>query len=142
MTSNDLMLFFYEQHQVDFDCRWTDARVSPGPRADQLYTMLNPHDEPYVLVCNIESSFNHYTLNIANTGPKKIIEVRPLTNNIFDWAKLVVRATEIHTIDTSFVHFVESELFGRELMPLYFHLARVSNTEFTRRLPWNVIHYR
>jgi len=134
--------FFYEQHQVDFWRRWTDARVSPGPRADELYAMLNPGNEPYVLVCNRESSFNQYTLKIANTGPKKIIEVGPLTNNIYDWAKLVAGASEIHTIDTAFAHFVESELFGQELMPLYYHLARISNTEFTRRLPWHVIHYR
>ena len=68
--------------------------------------------------------------------------MEPLTNNIFDWTKLVLHADEIHTIDTAFVHFVESTLYQKEAPALYYHLARQSPTEFTRRLPWQVITYR
>ena len=134
--------FFYEQHQVDFDQRWSNARVPPGPQSEALYQMLNPNNEPYFLVCNSESGPSQYELQIANPEKIKIIKVGPVTNNIFDWATLVAGATEIHTIDTSFAHFVESEMYGRHLMPLYYHLARISNTEFTRRLPWRLVHYR
>ena len=104
--------------------------------------MLNPNNEPYFLVCNSESGPSRYELQIANPENINIIEVGPVTNNIFDWATLVAGATEIHTIDTSFAHFAESELYGRDPMPLYYHLARISNTEFTRRLPWRLVHYR
>jgi hypothetical protein len=134
--------FFYEQHQVDFDQRWSNARVPPGPQSEELYQMFNPKNEPYFLVCNSESGPSQYELQIANPENIKIIKMGPVTNNIFDWSKLVAGATEIHTIDTSFAHFVESEMYGRHLMPLYYHLARISNTEFTRRLPWRLVHYR
>ena len=134
--------FFYEQHQVAFERRWDNARVPAGPQSEGLYQMLNPKNEPYLLVCKNESSPSEYQLKIANPENIKVIEVGPVTNNIFDWSKLVAGATEIHTIDTSFAHFVESELYGRDVMPLYYHLARISNTEFTRRLPWQLIHYR
>ena len=134
--------FFYEQHLVDFDQRWSNARVPPGPQSEELYQMLNPKNEPYLLVCNSESGPGQYELQIANPENIKIIKIGPVTNNIFDWSKLVAGATEIHTIDTSFAHFVESEMYGRDPMSLYYHLARISNTEFTRRLPWRLVHYR
>jgi hypothetical protein len=82
-----------------------------------------------------------YDLRIANPQNKKIIEVSSLTNNIFDWTKLTLEADEIHTIDTAFVHFVESLLYQRPSPILFYHLARKSPTEFTRRLPWQVITY-
>jgi len=134
--------FFYEQHQVPFDRRWSNARVPAGPQSEELYQMLNPNNEPYFLVCNSESGPSQYQLKIANPDNIKMIEVRPITNNIFDWSKLVAGATEIHTIDTAFAHFVESALYGCEPMPIYYHLARISNTEFSRRLPWRLVHYR
>jgi hypothetical protein len=134
--------FFYDQHRVPFDLRWSNAHVPAGPKSEQLYQMLNPKNEPYFLVCNSDSGSSRYQLKIDNPGNIKVIEVQPLTNNIFDWSKLVACATQIHTIDTSFVHFVESELYGHALMPLHYHLARISNTEFTRRLPWRLVHYR
>jgi hypothetical protein len=134
--------FFYEQHQVGFDRRWSNERVPAGPQSEELYKILNPKNEPYLLVCNNESGSIQYQLQITNPENIKIIEVQPITNNVFDWSKMVACATQIHTIDTSFVHFVESELYGRDVMPLYYHLARNSNTEFTRRLPWRLVHYR
>jgi len=133
--------YFYEQHQIDFQLRWTNAKINPGLLSDILYGQCNPLNEPYVLVCNQESGLVQYDLNIENPKNKKIIKVGPLTNNIFDWAKLVLQADEIHTIDTAFVHFVESTLYQKQVPQLYYHLARKSPTEFTRRLPWQVIQY-
>jgi hypothetical protein len=137
--------YFYDQHQIPFEQRWLDCEVSPGPQSDALYEALNPTREPYLLVCNQESTNIFYDLRINNPENKKIIWVRPETNNIFDWMKLALQADEIHSIDTSFVHFMES-LFHQEdyrqlTKPFYYHLARKSNTEFTRRLPWKVIYY-
>lgn len=75
--------FFYEQHQVDFNQRWSNARVAPGPQSEALYKMLNPNNEPYFLVCNSESGPCRYELQIANPENINIIEVGPVTNNIF-----------------------------------------------------------
>ena len=134
--------YFYEQHQIDFELRWTNAQTNPGPLSDALYEQCNPSNEPYILVCNQESGFVQYDLKIANPKNKKLIKVGPLSNNIFDWTKLVLQADEIHTIDTAFVHFVESTLYQKEVCQLYYHLARKSPTEFTRRLPWKIVQYR
>lgn len=133
--------FFYEQHGVDFNLRWSDAKTPAGPRSQQLLESLNPKCEPYILVCNEESGHLSYELRINNPQGKKIIYVKPLTHNIFDWTLLALHANEIHTIDTAFVHFIESLFYQRNAPPLFYHLARQSATEFTRRLPWQVINY-
>lgn len=134
--------YFYEQHQIDFELRWANAKSSPGLLSNVLYDQCNPLNEAYILICDEESGLVKYDLKVFNLQNKKIIKVGPLTNNIFDWTKLVFHADEIHTIDTAFVHFVESTLYQRKVPQLYYHLARKSPTEFTRRLPWHVVQYQ
>jgi hypothetical protein len=133
--------FFYEQHQVSFDLRWENGDVPWGPKSRALFEQLNPENKPYILICNRESGQLNYALNIANPHNKLAIEVQALTNNIFDWAELIQRAYEIHTIDTAFVHALESLLYKKDHPPLYFHRTRKSPTEFTRRLPWYEVIY-
>jgi ADP-heptose:LPS heptosyltransferase len=133
--------FFYEQHQVNFDLRWEHGDVPPGPKTKELFEQLNPDHQPYILICNRESGHERYTLNFANPHNKLVIEVQALTNNIFDWVELIQRSDEIHTIDTAFIHVLESTLYKKEHPPLYFHRTRKSPTEFTRRLPWHEVIY-
>lgn len=133
--------FFYEQHQVNFNLRWSDGGVPPGPKSTDLFKQLNPDNKPYILVCRRESGLVNYALNIANPQNNMVIEVEALTNNIFDWAELILGADEIHTIDTAFVHVVESIFYGEVHPPLYYHIARKSLTDFTRKLTWNTVAY-
>jgi hypothetical protein len=107
-----------------------------------LYEKLNPLHEPYILVCSDGSAGTRCRLNIENVGDIKVIQVSPQTNNLYDWTKLVLFADEIHTIDTAFAHLVESVLYPITQKPtLYYHLARKTPGEFTRKLPWNYINY-
>ncbi len=133
--------FYYAQHQIPFESRWSLANVPSGPRADILFKQLNPNNEPYILVNATQSGNNKYNLRMNNPGQKKVIEVFPATKNIYDWTTLVLNADEIHTIDTSFVHFVENIYALGSRPGLFYHLARISKTEFTRRLPWQSIEY-
>jgi len=137
--------YFYQQHQVPFEDRWQNAAVPAGLQSEALFEQLNPNHEPYILVANRESTTLEHALKISNSGGKKIIYMHPATNNIFDWTKLALLADEIHSIDTSFAHFVEG-LFYQDsskpfLKPFYFHLARQSETQFTRLLPWQEVRY-
>lgn len=127
---------FYRQHQVPFEERWNNCTVSPGPLADFLYEQLNPNDEPYILVCKTDSGGMNYELPNPNQNGTKVIEVYPATKNIYDWSKLVLNATQIHTIDTAFIHLVENILTPTVNKPLYFYRLRKSDTDFSTRLPW------
>ena len=137
--------YFYQQNQVPFEQRWQSAAVPAGLQSEALFEQLNPNHEPYILVANHESTSTCHDLKIPNLGNKKVIYLHPATNNIFDWTKLALLADEIHAIDSSFVHFLEG-LFYQDssrsfLKPFYFHLARQTQTQFTRLLPWEEVHY-
>lgn len=133
--------FFYQQHQVPFELHWSNSDVLPGPRSESLYEELNPLNEKFILICNVGSGGCRYNLKIDNPENKKIISVFPATNNIFDWTKLALLADEILTIDTSFVHFIESLFYRHSHKSFYYHRARKSFGEFSRRLPWQIVNY-
>lgn len=132
---------FYQQHQVPFERRWSSVIVPSGLLSDELYRQLNPHDNPYILICNTDSSGITYTFKGLHFPGMMIIEVSPVTANIYDWVALTKKASQIHTIDTAFIHFVENVLDQNSEVKLYFHRVRKSPTEFTRRLPWKIVEY-
>jgi len=134
-------LSFYDQHQVPFHYRWELSDTPAGPRSEDLLRQLNPKKQKFLLICRKDSSSELHNLNLASASNLLTIEVTPITNNIFDWAHLVLAASEIHTIDTAFIHFVENTLHADTRQKLFFHRIRQSPTEFTRRLPWNEIKY-
>jgi hypothetical protein len=134
--------FFYEQHQIPFNLRWTNAKVFPGPHSENLYQQLNSGNDKYILVCDESSSgILNKELKIRNTLNLKVIKTFPASNNIYDWTTLILKATEIHSIDTSFLHLVESVLYDQQPMPLYYHKIRTTIGKFSRRLPWQEIEY-
>jgi len=133
---------FYEEYGIPFDFRWSKAAVLPGPQSEDLYKRLNPLNESYMLVCRTESGNNTYPLNIENPSNLKVIEIYPATHNIYDWTKLVEHAAEIHSIDTSFLHFVENVLYEKSGGKLYYHLAKKKlKSAFTRKLLWTLVKY-
>ena len=132
---------FYEEYGIPFVYRWSKAAAPPGPQSEALYKQLNPQNEPFILVCRTESGNNTYSLKIENLSKLKVIEIYPATHNIYDWTKLVESAVEIHSIDTSFLHFVENVLYEKSCDKLYYHLARETETKFLTRLPWIFVHY-
>jgi len=134
--------FFYKQHHTPFHLRWESAKVFPGHYSENLYRQLNPGNDKYMLVCDESSSGTlHRELEITNTSGLKVIKTFPATNNIYDWTSLILKATEIHSIDTSFIHLVESLLYDQKHMPLYYHKLRSTIGKFSRRLPWQEIEY-
>lgn len=133
--------FFYAQHKVPFSVRWELAKTPAGLKSELLFAKLNPQNQPYILVCNKDSSGESHQLNFLNESDLLVINVHPATINIYDWMRLVLGAQEVHTIDTAFIHFVENTLDPTTDKKLYFHRIRKSPTEFTRRLPWQEVLY-
>jgi hypothetical protein len=133
---------FYEEYKVPFEYRWSKSYAPAGLLSEDLYKKLNPQNEPYMLVCRTESGNNTYSLKINNPANLKVIEIFPATHNIYDWTKLVEDANEIHSIDTSFLHFVENVLHDKADKPLFYHLAKKKlKSEFTRKLSWTLVQY-
>ena len=134
---------YYSKYNIPFSKRWENAIIKPGPKAKELLAAVNPGRQEFLLVCDMQSSNQEYTLNIQNPNNLRIIKVHPASNNLCDWLLLAECATEIHTIDTSFIHLLESYFYNSKKHPiLFFHLARKAGTEFTRKLPWEIIQYK
>ncbi len=129
---------FYRKKQINFECRWTSFFCEPGPNSKNLFIKLNPLNVPYRLVHD-ESSIGKYPLNLPNDG-LLTIRVQPLTNNLLDWCDLIRGASEIHAIDSSFIHLVESLRFGDNGHRYYYHTIK-PDPGFSRRLNWATIHY-
>lgn len=133
---------YYSQYQIPFSKRWDYGSITPGPKAYNLLKELNPNEDNFILVCDMRSSNQNYALTISNPKNLRIIKVFPATQNLCDWLLLAKKASEIHTVDTSFIHLVESFFYNSTDHPeLHFHLARRAGTEFTRKLPWKTIYY-
>lgn len=133
---------YYEQFKIPFERRWERRQIKAGPQSNALIKRFTTDKEKYIIACNVASSNVSFNLNIQNSDVQKIIFVHPATNNLCDWIGLMENASEIHTIDTSFIHLVESYFYNSSSHPkLYFHLARPAGTEFTRLLPWHYVTY-
>lgn len=132
---------FYEEYDVPFEYRWSKSYAPAGPLSEDLFKKLNPQGEPYMLICNGDSGNHKYSLKIDNPRQLKMIAIYPATSNIYDWSKLVENAVEIHSVDTSFFHFVENVLNGKSEKSLYYHLARETKTKFQTKLPWKLVRY-
>ena len=133
---------FYEEYGIPFDFRWSMAATLPDPESEDPYKRLNPLNESFMLVCRTESGNNTYLLNIQNSSNLKVIEIYPKTYIIYDWTKSVEYAAEIHSKDTSFLHFVENVLYEKSGGKLFYHLAKKKlKSAFTRKLPWTLVRY-
>jgi hypothetical protein len=135
--------YFYDQASVPLEKRWESSHIPEGPNSSTLYEKLNPLNEEYILVCRHQSGGVPYELQIPNPNKHKVIEVYPASTNFFDWIKLIRHAKEIHAIDTSLVHLVESYFYKnpKETYSIFLHLANVPKIGFTTKLPWVLVRY-
>ena len=100
---------FYNQMGVDFDKRWSSFFVERDIESEtKLYDLKNPNKEKYALIHSISSSgVGKIDYSIIDPDLLKI-EVSKETHTIFDYITLILNATEIHCIDSSFIHLVDS----------------------------------
>lgn len=131
---------FYLLLGVDFNKRWTDFYIDRNISEEMsLYKKLNPSAEPYVLIHSTDAS-GAYRLDdeIVKTDLKKIHVTK--SNTIFDYIYLIENAEEIHCIDSSFFHLVESIKVTTE--KLFYHKnfnLKLHNTHHIFKKKWIVV---
>jgi hypothetical protein len=99
---------FYRQMNVDFEERWNSFYYERDIKSENiLYELLNPTNDKFVLIHNIDSTgTDRIDYTKINLPYKKIFVEKP--HAIFDFGKLVDMAEEIHCVDSSFKHIVDS----------------------------------
>lgn len=134
---NDWAMSLYDSLEIPFAERWRSFYYRrDADEENQLIKTLDLPDD-YILVHDV-SSVGKFNLKINTVFP--IVNVRPIENfSVFAWLGVVERANEVHCIDSSFAHIIES--FEDINENLHFHDAKNDGVVFPRLQYWNFISY-
>lgn len=123
---------FYKQAAVDFSNRYESFYVPENPT-----NMIEIPGVKFRLV-HRESSIQNYNLKIKSDDLLTIFATKELGKNMFSYIDLIRKATEIHCVDSAFIHLVDSFELNSSL---YFHNIRKGDYRFNFKNNWNVINY-
>lgn len=131
---------FYEQAGVPFACRWSKFRLpSTIPGEHEMFARLVPQS-PYRVV-HRETSHGVYALRIDDAMPTIEIRGRRLADGAFEnlllYRRLIAHAAEVHCINSSVIHLVDSLDAAQRLV---YHDARPR--AFQLRRNWETVPYR
>lgn len=99
---------FYKQMNINFTERWNSFFYERDFKSEKkTYENLNPNDEDFVLIHNTDSS-NTDRIDYSKVSEKYKKIFIEKSNTIFDYGLLIAKAKEIHCVDSSFKHLVDS----------------------------------
>jgi hypothetical protein len=127
----------YLSMNIDFKKRWESFYVKRHlDKENSLEKYLNlPKD--FILIHNEGSGASFPNLPIASNLPRVYVQKVPAEDSIFDWMGVIEKAKEIHGINSSFTHLVES--MTTVSADLYFHNVYQPDYPFYRKLNWRVV---
>jgi hypothetical protein len=135
---------FYQQINLDYNKRWDDFYIERDSVAEEeIYKTLINFKSPYAFVhddeqrgFSIEEKYISSDLSIF----------RPNTNynvNVFSYLKIIENATEIHCMDSSFKHLIDSLSTVKGKLFYHLYVRGLSNYSWTHsKLNWEPILYR
>ncbi len=134
---------FYDQANVDFECRWTSFTTLRNIQIEEkLFQYLKCGNAPYVFVH--EDASRGFIIN-RDLLPANLRIVQPQTDDtgysLIDYRKVIEGASEIHVIESSFAAYIE----GLDItVPLFAHRYARPETykdyrhEFTYKKIWKI----
>ncbi|MHA2401432.1 MAG: hypothetical protein ACXADH_00455 [Candidatus Kariarchaeaceae archaeon] len=122
---------FYKQAGVSFSERWDSFYIERDYKQEKVISDYLNLPSRFALV-NDEASAGKANVNIQTDLPKVHLRKLPVEKSIFDWMEVIERATEIHCINSSFIHLVDSMA---PMAKLFYYNDR-PQLPFTRRLEW------
>lgn len=97
--------FKYKLANVDLNEKWKLSINRIKDREEELYNRV-VKDEKYVLT-HFQSSDVRKEVKLESLKDRKVIEIKPLTDCVFDWLTIIERADYLVFIDSVFVNMVE-----------------------------------
>lgn len=131
---------FYIQHAVPFAKRWESFFVErDSNREAQLFNRL-ASSRKYALIHNVGSdNIDRIDYSKVDSSLHQIV-VEPITDVVFDYLTLIQYADEIHCVDSSFFHLVESTKTKAKLFYHRDHKRRSSpQHNHCFKSSWNII---
>lgn len=103
--TGDFAAEFYKQLDIPIERRWTGFKMPRDrDRANLLYKELIK-DTKYALI-HRTASVGTFEISVKTELP--IYTVTKLSESLLDWSTIIENAAEIHCIDSSFIHLVDS----------------------------------
>lgn len=132
---NEWNTSFYSQFKIDFSIRYSMFKLPENiPNENSIYDKFSK--DKYCLV-HKESSESKYDLKINTDLP--IVEIEKSTDpygNLLNYRKLIQNANEIHCVNSSVFHFVDSIETDAKLI---YHDVR--KRDFKIENKWEIINY-
>lgn len=131
---------FYRQLNVDFKERWDSFFYNRDDEVEgKLYCELNPDNEKFVLIHNSDSTgTDRIDYTKINPAYKKIFVIKSET--IFDYGKLIEDAEEIHCVDSSFKHIVDSiPTKGKLFYHKYYNAKNGESENHQYKKDWTIV---
>jgi hypothetical protein len=136
---------FYKQIGLSFDKRWNDFYVErDSNKEERVLNIIKPPYDGYVFIHedknrNFIIDRTHITPNLGIVTPQD-----GLTDNIFDYLKVIQHAKEIHCIDSCFKLMIDSVFNNTLKSKLVFHFNLKNNvikdrTVSKHKLNWLVV---
>lgn len=140
-TSIDWYVSFYDQLKLSYYHRYLNF-ILPLSKPDNL---LDVPTNKFILLHD-EVSDSTINSKVKINSDLEVIKVKKQKgNNMFSYLNLILNATEIHVVPSSFFCFVDS-IFNRTNGKLFFHDCRKNpspvkpNNEYNGKV-WNIVNY-
>jgi hypothetical protein len=152
-TSEPWFRATYSQYQLPYSTRF-DLWPSPvpGPHSDRLLAS-HSHDKPLIVIHNHSNERNSYDIDTvlgrseAEINKYHTIEISTtLSNNLFDWMRILMAADEIHLVESSVFHLCQQISYQLRAKVFFHHIRDFSPHQWERDLQpwcenWNWIEY-
>ena len=125
-------VLFYKQANIDFKHRYESFYVP-----NDSENMITAPNSSFRLI-HKESSLGNYDLEIESDDLINIFVSKDLGRNLFSYIELIKNAHEVHCIDSSFIHLVDSLKLSNTL---YFHNVRKDKYRFKFNNKWRIVNY-
>lgn len=130
--------WYYEQFGVPYSMRFTDFQLPKCiPLTKEIFDLAVGSHTAYKLVHDMPSTGQQVTFQYPEHSNHSLPVVRidaSVCNNLLSWMQVILRATEIHVMDSSvwnLVHSMGSQIPGK----LFYHANRPSNFTYE---PWDI----
>lgn len=123
---------FYSQMEIDFSERYNSFYLPKSPPSN----IIEPLDEDYILVHD-QTSIGKFDFKLETS--LKIVRIElGVSSNLFSYIEVIKRAKEIHCINSSVFHLIDSLIDTTD--QLYYHDVRPSDgTKFQISDKWKII---
>ncbi len=123
---------FYDQSQIPFDLSWSEFNYNK-PTTQQPVP-----DKPYAFICD-KGSDGINGIDYSAVG-EDLIKIYGNKGYFFDNIDLIQNATEIHTINSAYIHLID-RMNGINTDKLFYHKNFVKKpySDFTNNKYWVVI---